>query len=116
MDLYHIWFNPKPGIGDTELSDKLGAYLGHLEQEGLIASWRLMRRKLGLAPKTLGEFHVMIELKGLAQLDEAFKRVAARRDPIEGLHAAINTLVADATFALYRDFPDRVRHRGEEKF
>jgi hypothetical protein len=116
VDLYHIWFNLKPGVGDTELSDKLGGYLGHLEQEGLIARWRLTRRKLGLAPKALGEFHVMIELKSLAQLDEAFDRVAARRDPIERLHAAVHTLVADATFALYRDFPDPVRHRGEEKF
>jgi hypothetical protein len=25
-------------------------------------------------------------------------------------------MVTDATFALYRDFPDPVRHRGEEKF
>jgi hypothetical protein len=24
--------------------------------------------------------------------------------------------VTDATFALYRDFPDPVRHAGEEKF
>ena len=58
----------------------------------------------------------MVEVKGLEQLDQAFSQVAARRDPIEGLHFAVNSLVTDASFALYRDFPDATRHRGEEKF
>jgi hypothetical protein len=30
------------------------------------------------------------------------------------VHVGINSLVQDAVFALYRDFPDPVRHRGEE--
>jgi hypothetical protein len=116
VDIYHIWFNLKPGIGDTELSDRLGAYLGHLKEQGLIAGWRLTRRKLGLAPREFGEFHAMIEIRDLQQLDQAFARVASRAEPVEGLHFALNSMVSDATFALYRDFPDPVRQRGAEKF
>jgi hypothetical protein len=116
MDLYHVWCNLKPGLRDGEFSDRLGLYLGHLKEQGLILGWRLTRRKLGLAPPELGEFHIMIEIRDLAQLDAAFARVASRREPVEGLHFALNSMVTEARFALYRDFPDAQRQRGEEKF
>ncbi len=116
MDIYHVWFNAKPGVSDLILAERLAAYLDHLRQHHLIEGWRLTRRKLGLGPSHLGDFHLMIELRGLQQLDEAFAAVAARRDPVETLHFGINSLVDDAVFALYRDFPDPARHRGDEKF
>lgn len=116
MDIYHVWCDLKPGTRDTEFSDRVASYLGHLQQQGLIGGWRLTRRKLGLGPRELGEFHVMIEVAGLHQLDQAFARVATRRDPVEGLHFAVNSMVENASFALYRDFPDAVRQRGDEKF
>ncbi len=58
----------------------------------------------------------MIEVIDLAQLEQAFQRVAGRRDPVEGVHFGVNSLVQNAVFALYRDFPDAFRHRGEERF
>jgi hypothetical protein len=116
MDIYHSWCNLKPGVSDTDFSDRVAGYLGHLQEQGLIVGWRLTRRKLGLAPRELGDFHLMIEVKDLAQLDSAFAHVASRRNLVEGLHFAVNSMVTDATFALYRDFPDPVRQRGEEKF
>ena len=116
MNIYHGWCNLRPGVSDIAFSERLAAYMDHLKAEGLIENWRLGRRKLGLAPKGLGEFHIMIEVRDLAQLDAAFDRVAGRREPVEGFHFGVNALVEDAVFALYRDFPDPVRHRGEEKF
>jgi hypothetical protein len=116
VDIYHIWFNLKPGMRDTELSDRLGAYLGHLKEQGLIVGWRLTRRKLGLGPRELGEFHATVEIRDMQQLDRAFTHVASRGEPVEGLHFAVNSMVGDAVFALYRDFPDPVRQRGAEKF
>jgi hypothetical protein len=35
---------------------------------------------------------------------------------VESFHHAVNSLATDVFFALYRDFPDPVRQRGEEKF
>lgn len=116
MDVYNIWCDLKPGVRDTVFAENLDGYLTHLKTNGLIEGWRLTRRKLGLAPATLGEFHVMIETRDLAQLDAAFNRVAARREPEESVHFGVNALVCNATFALYRDFPDPVRHTGPEKF
>jgi uncharacterized protein DUF6614 len=88
----------------------------HLKQQDLIESWRLTRRKLGLAPPGFGEFHLMIEVRDLAQLEQAFQRVAGRREPVEGFHFGVNSLAANAVFALYRDFPDAFRARGDERF
>ena len=48
--------------------------------------------------------------------EDAFERVAGRREPVEGFHFGVNSLVQNATFALYRDFPDSNRHQGDEKF
>jgi hypothetical protein len=116
VDIYHAWCDLKPGVSDISFCDAVAKYMGHLKSEGLIENWRLMRRKLGLGLPALGEFHLMIEVRDLHQLDQAFARAAERREPTEGFHFGVNSLVENAAFALYRDFPDSFRHRGEEKF
>jgi len=116
MDLYHIWFNLKPGVRDVELCDRIHAYLGHLVSDRRIEKYRITRRKLGFGPPSLGEFHVTIETTDLGQLEKAFQRVATRSGEVEGLHASVNQHVTDFVAALYRDFPDAVRARGDEKF
>jgi hypothetical protein len=116
MDLYHIWCDLKPGVRDTAFSGAASRYLDHLKAEKKIESWRLTRRKLGLGPPGIGEWHIIIETKNLAQLDAAFDAVASRRKPVEDVHFGVNALVQNAIFALYRDFPDPVRHFGDERF
>jgi hypothetical protein len=116
MDIYHAWFNLKEGVSDAEFAQHFAGYMGHLKDSGRIAGWRLTRRKLGLAPSFLPEFHVMIETTGLAQLDDAFAEVSSRAGAVEGFHQAVNSRVRDVFFALYRDFPDATRRYGEERF
>ncbi|MGB3809876.1 MAG: DUF6614 family protein [Parvibaculum sp.] len=116
MDIYHGWCDLKPGVSDTQFADAFARYMGHLKREGKVESFRLTRRKLGLGPSHLADFHFMIEVRDMAQLDEAFSFVATRAGEIEGEHRGVNALVQNVTFALYRDFPDAVRKRGEEKF
>jgi hypothetical protein len=116
LDIYHVWCDLKPGVGDVAFAEGVAGYMGHLKERGLIENWRLTRRKLGLAPQWCGEFHLMIEVKDLAQLDSAFQQVAGRREPTEGFHFGVNSQVQNAIFALYRDFPDAFRHQGEERF
>jgi hypothetical protein len=116
MDHYHIWCDPKPGVGDVELCERNDRFLGALAADGAIRGHRIARRKLGLGPLSLGELHVQIDVDDLAQLDLAFGRAATRAGAIEELHAAVNQHAANLTFALYRDFPDPVRVRGEERF
>ncbi len=81
MDIYHIWCNLKPGVGDLEFCAAVDRYFGHLSDQGLIHGHRITRT---------GE--------------------------VEAFHFGVNSLVTDARFALYRDFPDAVRETGGEKF
>ncbi|MEX2650440.1 MAG: DUF6614 family protein [Alphaproteobacteria bacterium] len=116
MNIYHIWFDLKAGVKDTDLTDALESYLGHLEAEGRLAGYRITRRKLGFGHPNLPEWNVTIDFADLAQMDPAFATVATRADPVEGLHHAVNSKVESIFFALYRDFPDHARVRGQEKF
>ena len=116
MDHYHTFFDLKPGVKDVEFARAMSRYMDHLKSNGLIEGWRLTRRKLGFGPRELGEFHIVMETKDLAQLDAAFSHVASRREPVESVHFDVNRNVENLKIALYRDFPDAVRHEGEEKF
>ncbi|MBV8976681.1 MAG: hypothetical protein JOZ13_04810 [Alphaproteobacteria bacterium] len=116
MNHYHTWFDLKPGTKDAEFARSMARYMGHLKDKGLIEGWRLTRRKLGFGPAELGEFHIVMETKDLAQLDAAFNHVAARREPVESVHFDVNAHVQNLKIALYRDFPDPVRYEGEERF
>ncbi|HXC30129.1 MAG TPA: DUF6614 family protein [Stellaceae bacterium] len=116
MDVYHIWFNLRDGVSDIEFAQSGRAYLDHLKELGSIAGYRITRRKLGLGPPQLPQWHITIDFENLAQMDSAFDRVSSRTDPIESFHHAVNSKVQDIFFALYRDFPDSTRVTGQEKF
>lgn len=116
MDYYHAWFNLKSGVKDADFARDVARYMDHLKDKQLIESWKLARSKLGLSPADLGDFHLVMETRNMAQLDAAFNYVASRREPVEGDHFGVNSKVQNAKFGLYRDFPDSVRHEGEEKF
>lgn len=109
MDCYEIWFDLRDSRADLAFCGDLERYLGYLRERELIEGWRLTRRKLGFGLPDLGEFHLTIETRSLAQLEEAFQRAASRDAEVEPLHAAVYSAVVNPRFALYRDFPDPVR-------
>ncbi len=114
MDIYELSVDLRTGVRDVEFVAALDAYLGLLQREGKIESWRLLRRKLGLGAGS--EFKVLVETRDLAQLDAAFTAVSSRDEPIESAHHGVNSLVTNFQAALYRDFPDPNRVTGQERF
>ena len=116
MDVYHIWFNLKPGVRDLDFVASARAYLDLLKEGGHLVGYRVTRCKIGLAPPQLREWHITIDFENLTQIDAAFGQVSSRADPVESFHHAVNSKVQDAFFALYRDFPDPGRVTGQEKF
>ena len=116
MDIYHIWCNLKPGVHDLEFVESVQSYLHHLRAKGQLQTYRITRAKLGFRPPQLREFHITLEFEDMTQMQSAFDNVSSRADPVESLHHAVNSKVQDIFFALYRDFPDKTRVRGEEKF
>jgi hypothetical protein len=114
VDVYELSVDLRHGVRDVQLASALEAYLGHLQREEKIHSWRLLRRKLGFGSG--GEFKVLIETRDLAQLDAAFQTVSTRAEPVEGVHHGVNSLVTNFQAALFRDFPDPQRVYGAERF
>lgn len=115
-DIYHVWCDLASGMKDLEFAQAVEHWLEHLREQGAIDSFRLTRRKLGLGPNDIGEFHIQIETRDLAQLDQAFKIASSRAEPAEILHHCVNHMVKNSRFALYRDFPDPHRQQGQERF
>lgn len=115
-DLYHVWCDLLPEMSDLDFAKATADWLDHLQGQGAIEAYRITRRKLGLAPDHLGEFHIQIETRDLAQLDQAFKHASSRAEPAELLHHCVNHMVKNSRFALYRDFPDAHRQHGQERF
>ena len=93
MDYYQAWFDLKPGVKDTDFARDLARYMAYLSERKLIEGWKLTRRKLGLAPAELGDFHLVMETKNMAQLEEAFQHVASRAEPVESVHFGVNAKV-----------------------
>jgi hypothetical protein len=110
-DRYHIWCDLRDSSRDLEFCRDVDAWLGHLATEGAIEGWRIGRRKLGLGPTDIGEFHIEIVVRDLAQLDEAVRTAARRSGDAEARHGAVFRAVRNTRFALYRDFPDPERAR-----
>jgi hypothetical protein len=111
VDHYHIWCDLREGVRDLALVDAVHAMLGHLKSEGKLESYSIARRKLGFGPDAIGEWHIDIVTKDLAQLDQAFNYVSPRAGEMEKLHAAVWSKVANFKSGLYRDFPDANRVR-----
>lgn len=109
VNYYHMWCNVKESRRDLEWAGHVRAYLDHLQAQGLIEGWSLTRRKFGFGPAALGEFHVTVRAKDLAQLDAAFSLVATRAGEVERLHAPVYSMVTDFISRLDRDFPDPQR-------
>jgi len=101
MDQYHVFCDLRPGVSDVAFCDDVARYLGRLRERGEIRGFRVTRRKLGLGPPELGEFHIAIDVDDLAQLERAFQSVSERSDPLEELHARVNQAAARARFAVH---------------
>ena len=103
MDRYHLWFDLRPGTKPADFVHAVEAFLAHLRERDLCAGHLLERRKLGLGPEGLGEWHLAIAVRDLGQLQDAFERVEPREGETETLHAAVWSRVTGLRFGLSRD-------------
>lgn len=109
MDIYHIWADKKGDISDSEWVANMKSFLDHLVAEKRMESYRITRCKMGFRSMDIPEWHIMMEFKNMAQMDEAFNRVAPLKGDLETKHKSFNQFVeGNIQHALYRDWPDNV--------
>ena len=109
MNLYTCAIDLRDDAKALAFANAVDLWMSHLQQAGAILSWRLLRRKLNLAADCHRDFLLEIEVKDLAQLDQAFRLSGTKDERIEQLYRNIHSLISAADFALYRPFPDPER-------
>jgi hypothetical protein len=109
MNLYHCFIDLKDGQKALAFAHALGNWMEYHKAQGTILGWRLLRRKLNLAADSCRDFLLEIEVRDLAQLDEAFRLVSRRSDEVDRLYGQITPMIARVEYGLYRPFPDPER-------
>ena len=109
MNLYCCQIDLKHDAKALAFAKAIDDWMGFLKAKGVIGNWRLLRRKLNLTSGAHRDFLLEIEVADLTQLDRAFRLSGTRDEQIETLYRAVNMLVAQADFGLYRPFPDPER-------
>ena len=110
MDIYTIWANKEGDITDLEWVTGMKSFFDHLIEEGKMESYRITRCKMGFRSiADMPEWMLLMEFKNMAQMDEAFKRVAPLEGELEVKHKSFNQFVDCSTIqhALFRDWPDQ---------
>jgi hypothetical protein len=106
MNLYHCLIDLRPEARALAFSQACANWMEHLRAQGLVTSWRLMRRKFGLASGPHSDFLLEIEIPGLATLDAAFSQLALADDDATRRYDQMHGMIARAEVGLYRPYPD----------
>jgi hypothetical protein len=107
MDIYHIWADKQGDISDVDWVTNIRSFLDHLQSEDKLVSYRITRCKMGFRSLDIPEWHIMMEFKDMAHMEQAFRRVAPLQGELEDKHRSFNQFVSgNIQHALYRDWPD----------
>jgi hypothetical protein len=109
MNLYHCSIDLKDDAKAVAFAVAIAGWMGHLQSNAVIQSWRLCRRKLGFGAPTARDFLLEIEVQDLSQLDQAFQYTGSGDELVERLYTTVHQMVGKVDIALYRPFPDPER-------
>ncbi len=106
MNLYHCMIELKSGAKALAFASAVDHWMGHLQEQGMIRGWRLMRRKFGLSSGQHSDFILEIEVEGMAQMEETFRRLGQSDDTAENHYNLLHQMIGDVHIGLYRPYPD----------
>ena len=100
MVTMHGLFDLKPGIDLQDYRNALEAFCRHLQAQGYVAGWSLMRRSPHPGydrnpPETA--YYVSIDFPDRAQAENCYRYVAANEEPLRSLHRTMNAKVVPTT-------------------
>lgn len=107
MNLYHCLIELRSGAKALVFAAAAEDWLDSLQRRNMIGSWRLLRRKFGLASGRHSDFILEIEVDGMTQLDATFLTLGQSDDDRdEQRYTKFHDLIATADIGLYRPYPD----------
>ena len=103
---YHVWFNLKPVVPESEGLAVVARFLKKLCAVDEAATFQLLRNKGGAPRSKLPRYHALIQFVDDVQLGDAMKKQAARGihsgphgeviDVVTDFHVEIFTLIEDS--------------------
>ena len=84
-------------------------WLTALQKRGLITSFQILRRKMGLAADPHRDFLIEIEVPDMAALDRLFDGIGQAGDDLAALYDRMHQMIGHAATGIYRPFPDQAR-------
>jgi len=107
MNLYHCMISLKSDAKALAFASAADHWLSGLVDRGLIADWRLYRRKFGLASSRHSDVLLLIEVKDMAQLENAFRTLSEGAEGTDQKrYDLLHDMISDVDIGLYRPYPD----------
>ena len=107
MNLYHCMIELKSDAKALAFAAACTAWMEYLQSNGLIAGWRLMRRKFGLSSGAHTDFLLEVEVTGMAMLDDTFRALGRVTDePALRRYEQMHAMIDSVQIGLYRPYPD----------
>ena len=106
-DIYTIWADKEGDISDLDWVNGMKTFLDHLKDEGKMIDYRITRCKMGFRSiADMPEWMILMEFRDMAQIEDAFQRVAPLSGELETKHKSFNQYVSGTIqHALFRDWP-----------
>ncbi|MFT3867090.1 MAG: hypothetical protein QM715_01205 [Nibricoccus sp.] len=91
---YHVWFNLKPEVPESEGLPTVARFLKRLCEIDEAATFQLLRNKGGSPRSKLARYHALVQFTDDIQLANAMKKQASRGIHA-GLHGEVINVVTD---------------------
>ncbi len=105
---YHVWFNLKPEVRESEGLATLARFLEKLCATDEAAKFQLLANKGGPPRSKLPRYHALVQFLDETQLADAMKQQAAR-GVHSGLHGDVIDVVTDFHVEIFSLLEDPLR-------
>ena len=109
MNVYHCMIELKDPENALSFASAAEDWFNYLTSKHLIGSYRLLRRKFGLASSDHTDFIVEMEVEDMAKLESTFSKLSTIEDHEEKMYRKMHDMIATSKIGFYRIYPDPIK-------
>lgn len=109
MDVYHCMIELKDPNNALGFADAANDWFSYMKSKRLIKSFKILRRKFGLASSDHTDFIIEAKVENMAKLEETFAKLSTVDDEPESMYRKMHAMIADVKVGLYRTYPDPIK-------
>ena len=95
MISYHVFFTPKPDVGELSVIAATHRFFRQLEAEKKLRSYRILRVTNPASFQALPRFQAIADYESQQELDDSFAFMRQPKKKEEGAHGELMRMVAD---------------------